>query len=60
MSGIILEITHDKDFFVLEGNHVEAWFDGQFDSPAYVGLLNAAPASVIEPLLELKVIKRRA
>ena len=60
MAGIILEITHGKDFFVLEGNHVEAWFDGQFDSPAYIGRVNDAPTRVTDTLLALCVIKRRA
>ena len=60
MSGIILEITHEKDFFVLEGNHVEAWFDGQFDTPAYAGHINEAPERVTGTLLALCVIKRRA
>ena len=55
MSGIILEITHDKDFFVLQGQAVEHW--NAAGELVYNGLLNAAPASVIEPLLELKVIK---
>jgi hypothetical protein len=59
MSGLNFEITHDKDFFVLEGTHVEAWFDGQFDTPAYVGHINDAPARVTDVLLAHCLIKRK-
>ena len=60
MSAPIFEIAHGKDFFVLEGHTVEAWLDGQYDSPAYVGRINDAPARITDVLLALCIIKRRA
>jgi putative SOS response-associated peptidase YedK len=59
MSGMILEVSHDKDFFVLESGNVEAWLDGKYDAPAFTGKLNDAPKRITDVLLSLGVIKQR-
>ncbi len=57
MSGLILEVSHEKEFFVLYGGSVEH-FDAT-GKQVYDGPLNDAPKSVTAPLLTLGIIKPR-
>lgn len=58
MSGFILEVSHEKEFFVLYGGSVEH-FD-KTGKQVYDGPLNNAPESVTAPLIKLGVIKPKA